>query len=90
MKIQRQLLSLLLLCFVFGAILSVTTQAYGAVPSGEHGATGTVADNLLKNFHDRFKSFEEKIYTAAKGLFAALFLCQFVWAVLPPLCFLKC
>lgn len=82
MKIQRQLLGLLLLCFVFGAILSVTAQAYGAVPSGEHGATGTVADNLLKSFHDRFKSFEEKIYTAAKGLFAALFLCQFVWAVL--------
>ena len=76
MKKQRRLLAFLLLCLIFGAILSAIPAC--AAPTD----TGAAADTLIKDFHEKFKSFEDKIYTAAKGLFAGLFLCQFVWAVI--------
>lgn len=72
----RKRLSIFLLVATLFAFMTVTVDVAFAMEAGDF------VDSMLVNFQQKFESYSQKIWNAALGLFAALFLCQFAWSIL--------
>ena len=74
--VRRQAICFLFLSALICVFLNPAISAYAAVEPGEF------TDGLLREYRTAFSNLEDRMIQAARGIFAALFLCQFAWAII--------